>query len=118
MPRRVFRLSAVMAVALLAFLAAAAAGRVAIDLPGTASAIEADLAAPKATPGSAPTRVRLAPAKHTRTAPLVPSTALLAAAALAMFGFSVAVNPAAFGRLPRSTPGRRRSRAPPPRLTS
>jgi ABC-type Na+ efflux pump permease subunit len=118
MPRRLGRLTAVLAVGLLAMVAAvSAAGRIGIDLPGSSSSIDSELPSPRLAPGTAPTRVKPEPAKHGRTAPLLPAAALVAAVVLLLYGFGIAGAPSVLGRLARSSAGNRSTRAPPALLS-
>jgi len=114
MSGRLGRLTAVLAVGLLALVAAVSAtGRIGIELPGSSSAIDSELPAPRLAPGTAPTRVKPEAAKHGRTAPLIPAATLVAAVALLLYGFGIAGAPAALGRIIRAGAGNRSTRAPP-----
>src|SRR3954468_18390330 len=114
MSGRAGRLAAALAAGLLALVASvSAAGRMGIDLPNATSSIESELPLPRGAAGTNPTRVKPEPAKHGRTAPLLPAATLVALAALLLYGFGGASAPALLGRL---HPGRlcsRTSRGPP-----
>jgi len=118
MSGRIGRVTAVLAVGLLALVASvSAAGHLGIDLPSVASAIDSDVPAPRLAPGTSPTRVKPTAAKHGRTAPLVPAATLVALAALLLYGFGIAGAPAMLGRLARSASWSRSSRGPPAPLS-
>ena len=114
MSGRASRLAAAVAAGLLALVASvSAAGRLGIDLPNPAAAVDSELPIPHLGNGTAPTRVKPEPAKHGRTAPLLPAATLVALAALLLYGFGVAGAPAVLGRLHRARVGSRTSRGPP-----
>ena len=114
MSGRIGRLAAALAAGLLALVVSvSAAGRLGIDLPNAASSVDSELPLPRVGAGTTPTRVKPEPAKHGRTAPLVPAATLVALVALLLYGFGVAGAPAALGRLHRARLGSRTSRGPP-----
>ena len=118
MTGRAGRLAAALAAGLLALGASvSAAGRLGIDLPNAASSVDSELPLPRVGVGTTPTRVKPEPAKHGRTAPLLPAATLVAAVALLLYGFGVAGAPTVLGRLHRARRGSRTSRGP-PRLAS
>ena len=108
------RLAVVLAAGLLALVAAlSAAGHLRLDLPDATSAVDSELPMARLAPGTMPTRVKPAAAKHGRTAPLVPAAALIAAVALLLYGFGIAGAPGVLGRLHRSSSWSHSSRGPP-----
>jgi hypothetical protein len=114
MSGRASRLAAALAAGLLALVASVAgAGRLGLDLPNATSSIDSDVQMVRVAPGTAPTRVKPEPAKHGRTAPLLPAATLVALAALLLYGFGVTGAPAVLGRLCRARVGSRTSRGPP-----
>jgi hypothetical protein len=118
MSGRLSRLASVLAVGLLALVASlSAAGHIGIDLPNLASSVDSELPVARVAVGTMPTRVKPAPAKHGRTAPLVPAATLVAVVALLLYGFGTAGAPAMLGRLARSAFSSRSSRGPPARVS-